>query len=391
MGRRQCESRRLSPMVFIRLEFSENGSLPILPQGGTKFNDTICAGMEIKMIMQRERKIDTQRGITDMSRLLFTFSYQGKLYGITEETELLTDRLVCQRIRWNPVFGTYYMGCRRDDPALLVADRILGHISCAPQGKFNGEHYEYTERKNDGKVKYRIRKCKRHVFLSPICERIPYMLCALFCVVAVCMAFTVLGGMGKDIAREEDRPEQAPDIMDAAQIAENYETALIKIEEGIWLTLDESDKLAVLQSICDYESTVTLGCGVLKIGTEDVEQDNLHGYYRHCDREIIFNRSHLLASKAEDVIVTLMHELRHAWQATVADMYISVKGSLDAAYLNLSIYRQAETFHYEMTHYTDHEVNFDLYYAQEIEKDSREWADRMLYQKYFSLIYKISA
>ena len=160
-----------------------------------------------------------------------------------------------------------------------------------------------------------------------------------------------------------------------------------RLEEQAWDTLDLQEKTELLQAISDYECIFILGCEPVRLQIGDTHRKNVLGEYHHATRCITIDEEHVRSDGVTDVLDTLLHETRHVYQNNLVDMYQSLGGQLKEEYVNLLPFRQAQEYSLEFDAYCHGEDDFTQYYNQEVERDSREWADKRLREYYFGFVY----
>lgn len=160
-----------------------------------------------------------------------------------------------------------------------------------------------------------------------------------------------------------------------------------RLEEQAWDTLDLQEKTELLQAISDYECMFILGCEPVRLQVGNTNHKNVLGEYDHAMRCITIDEEHVRSDGVTDVLDTLLHETRHVYQNNLVDMYQSLDGHLKEEYVNLLPFRQAQEYSLEFDAYCHGEDDFTQYYNQEVERDSREWADKRLREYYFGFVY----
>lgn len=171
---------------------------------------------------------------------------------------------------------------------------------------------------------------------------------------------------------------------DEEKAYERYREACDLISEEKWVMLGKQERINVLQWISDYECVFALGCKTADVQTGYPKSECVLGEYNHIQNTITINEEHLMASPVEEVIDTLLHETRHVWQQTISDMYNEIEDKLSDEYKKLSFFQTAEEIRDNFDSYTSGTRDFDEYYFQIVESDSRDWAEfeLMRYENY---------
>lgn len=204
--------------------------------------------------------------------------------------------------------------------------------------------------------------------------------------VCIFACLVLVGGFGvSGVAYQSDDNHGA----DGEKIYGQYIKACDLISEEKWGTLEEQEKVDVLQCISDYECVFILGCKTVNVQAGYLKNDYVRGEYTHAQKTITINEKHLRKSTVEEVLKTLLHETRHAWQHTISDMYNEIEDELSDEYKTLSFFRTAESIRDNFDSYNSGSGDFEEYYTQTVEVDSNDWAEyefvryrRYIYQNY---------
>lgn len=160
-----------------------------------------------------------------------------------------------------------------------------------------------------------------------------------------------------------------------------------RLRDGSWDSLTEEEKLETLQAVVNYEAVVTLGIQPPTVITKDIARDTVEGSYSHVNDTITVDASVLEMDSSEQAVDTVLHELRHAWQYAMADLYEQMEEVLGEDAVRISVMRDAHDYGYEFAHYKTSETSsFYAYYHQKVETDSREFADERIREFYRYLI-----
>lgn len=160
-----------------------------------------------------------------------------------------------------------------------------------------------------------------------------------------------------------------------------------KLENKIWHTLTTQEKLDLLQLISDFECKFILGCPEIRVYAGITNSESIWGSYSDKRKSCIINENHLNNDDSNEVLSTLLHEVRHAYQSALIEMYYSLEARIKDEYRNLLAIKQVEIFSDEFDDYYTGENDFDKYYYQTIEKDSRVWAEKRIAEYYGMFIY----
>ncbi len=170
-----------------------------------------------------------------------------------------------------------------------------------------------------------------------------------------------------------------------------YISACEKLDESVWQELTVQERLDVLQTISNYECYVNLGCEPASVRAGYPDRVSVLGEHNSITDTIFINIEHLEDGPVYDVLDTLLHETRHAWQNAVIEMYTRVEGRLSEQDMQLELFRQAKQFLLNNDDYTSGSDDFDAYFGQPMEEDSRRWAEQRLLLEYHCYIYPDSS
>lgn len=148
-----------------------------------------------------------------------------------------------------------------------------------------------------------------------------------------------------------------------------------KLNADEWNALNTSERLDVLQCICNLES-IMLGISncSLKVGVGDADKGEL-GYYDYQRELIIIDSEHLFQSDSWDVCNTVCHETYHCFQQRLAELYVNT----DSRYQGLCIFNHVAKYTQEINDYVDGKDDFAEYYKQDLETNAREFALQQTY------------
>ena len=164
-----------------------------------------------------------------------------------------------------------------------------------------------------------------------------------------------------------------------------HKETCVNLEERKWQELSVQEKLDLLQVIGDYEAKIVLGLEsspTIQVGLTGDEE--ISGTYSYIYHTVTINAAYLESAKTEDVLKTLFHELRHAYQYEVSKVLGDVE--VEDKYQNLLVLREARAWGSEFSEYCDAEESLVRYLPQEVEKDARAWGVTRFYE-YKSYVY----
>ena len=181
--------------------------------------------------------------------------------------------------------------------------------------------------------------------------------------------------------------EEADIGTDHTVLQAKYDEACLMLEYDRFCTLDDEERIEVLQTICDYECIVGFGCNSAKVVTTYIKDRTTLGYYTDSDQTITIDLVILRRDDPEQIVNTLLHETRHHYQHRVIDLYQAVRNQLDENNRNMAPFRDAKAFLINFQDYQDNEKDgYDAYYGQLVEQDSRAFAKKRMDEYYLSFI-----
>ncbi|MEA4921178.1 MAG: hypothetical protein VB078_09685 [Clostridiaceae bacterium] len=157
-----------------------------------------------------------------------------------------------------------------------------------------------------------------------------------------------------------------PDEADYIEYLSNY------LNDDNWPMLTVEKKLEILQAVCDWESVNVLGCSDSTVKAEELPETNL-GYYNKSGAEIVISVTELKECSWKEAVGTIIHETRHSWQRDMIELLDNIEKD-ESELANLNVFDEVKEYRDVWTDYTSGLIDFDKYYSQAIEEDSRNWS-----------------
>lgn len=155
---------------------------------------------------------------------------------------------------------------------------------------------------------------------------------------------------------------------------EEYFSGLRSVfEDEIWANMSNDEKLEILSEVCRWECANVLGCRVVELEKRQLEENNL-AFFDSGKECIVLNEEMLSLSTWQTAVKVLAHETRHVWQSDMVRLLELVEDNgSELSYLNIfdSVREYREVF----GNYTSGLDDYEVYYEQAIEEDSRQWAE----------------
>lgn len=165
---------------------------------------------------------------------------------------------------------------------------------------------------------------------------------------------------------------------DAWEFFETNINVIEKIRENArWKPLPIGEKMCTLQAIADY---AVKSLGIEKYVTvvlEDYETDEIQGEYSAEEHLIRISRKHVETSDADECLNTILHEVYHYYEYCLMNLYQSLPEQDQALYLFQNCRRYIEE-NRSYVNGTESYEEFIQYYDQQIEEDSRTYAEEMV-------------
>lgn len=166
---------------------------------------------------------------------------------------------------------------------------------------------------------------------------------------------------------------------DGGPVSTTADVSLLR--EEVWIDLTLAERMDVLEWIAAVEGDA-LGLPFAVQVTEGELEDRVQGTYRNQERQITMSRKLVRNGSTLEVLDTLAHELYHAYQYCVVELY-----QKNEAYQDLLLFSaaNAEVYCREFENYqSGTEGGFSEYFNQQVEIDARAFA-REICEKYGEL------
>lgn len=147
-----------------------------------------------------------------------------------------------------------------------------------------------------------------------------------------------------------------------------------------WEPLTTSQKLSVLQDVCNCESNYWGMDFKVSIVMDDLPEYTL-GSYCDVERRIVIDKQHLENDAPEEILNTVLHEMYHAWEGSLICLYLDSSESQR----KMRVFQHCDEYIREMANYQDGGDDFEsfmAYYCQYLENDSRLYAAKAVKEYY---------
>ena len=185
------------------------------------------------------------------------------------------------------------------------------------------------------------------------------------CFIAVLyLVFTTLTGV---YLYRPDAKAVSTDVSFEEYFSDNKDTFTL-LNEDNWKDLENRKKLDVLQTVCNAE-TIRLGLSDPVYIRSRLFEDDLLGKYNNADRTVLINTKFLEDGTSRKVLECTLHECYHSYQYSLIELYDSAGDDQK----NLRVFNSVRKYRAELADYNDGQSPGE-YYNQEIESDSRDYA-----------------
>lgn len=150
---------------------------------------------------------------------------------------------------------------------------------------------------------------------------------------------------------------------------EDNAATFVKLEQNTWNKLAPSEKLDVLQVVCNAEK-VKLGIQEPIYIRSKAFKSNLLGEYVYQYNTVLINIKHLEEDSSYSVLSTVTHECYHSYERSLVSLYNNV----DDEQKKLMTFDRAKQYKEEFANYKDGDS--EDYYWQTVEKDAREYSEK---------------
>lgn len=146
---------------------------------------------------------------------------------------------------------------------------------------------------------------------------------------------------------------------------------ILRLREDTWSALSDDDRLQTLQQItvreCEY-----LGIPYpLTVEVTQLDSRSAAGCYSNSSRTVRIDEDVFGTGSGEYVLSVLLHEIYHAFEYAVTDIYHSA----DSSYKELKFFEKASRYSEEFANYIPYLEDKDGYEGQWVEQDSDAYAE----------------
>lgn len=231
------------------------------------------------------------------------------------------------------------------------------------------KHKRYAKEIVQNRVKHALFGARTVIAVVLLCVTVPISLkCAL--------------GQGLLVSGVETKVEENDDTW---TLKNNIETVAM-LHEDNWQTMSLKERADVL-TVCKNIELNYLGIYNKEIHLEvgDLE-DGVLGIHNPNEDTIVIDIVHLETDDSKEVLNTLLHECKHAYDWECVKAY----NQLGDDYKNLYLFTNVAKYDEEFRTPIDVDENFEEYYAQLIEVSARGYSERVV-EEYFDMINKYLA
>ena len=151
----------------------------------------------------------------------------------------------------------------------------------------------------------------------------------------------------------------------------NRTDVIAKLESNHWNTLTTSTRLETLQEILDIECAYLGLPYSLTVSVIEMDRESVHGSYSHSKHTVNINQNIFNSASPEYLLSVLLHEVYHSFEHACIDLLETT----DPYYQNLLLFDRAVIYAYESSNYISGEEDYQAYYNQLMEADSRAYEE----------------
>lgn len=204
-------------------------------------------------------------------------------------------------------------------------------------------------------------------------------------VICLCVVYVAVHFLGVSVYTYSSNKTENYDI----QSIESFNSVRDSLQSEKWETYSNQEKLDILQVICDYECKNSLGCDSPKVVAGHPERDTIYGSYSSQTKTITISVDHLANDPAEDVLDTLLHEARHAYQHAAVNALNAIEKDLSEEAKALSCFKTIKAYRDNFENYISGSKDYYSYYDQDVESDSRSWAEWRVMSEYYYYVHPV--
>jgi len=158
-----------------------------------------------------------------------------------------------------------------------------------------------------------------------------------------------------------------------------YSESLEFLQEEQWKKLNAEQKIDVLQVVANIEKD-NLGLPHELNVVASAVNKNVGAHYDYRKHRITLGLGVLTYYTAEQAVNTIMHEVRHAYQYQLVELY----NSLTPEQKQLKVFEESyiPNFTYELENYININEDYESYYNQFVEIDARLYENSSKYSEY---------
>lgn len=151
----------------------------------------------------------------------------------------------------------------------------------------------------------------------------------------------------------------------------NRTDVIAKLENEKWDALPSSARLNTLQEILDIECAYLGLPDSLTVSVIEMDRESVHGSYSHSKRTVNINKNIFNSASPVYLLSVLLHEVYHSFQHACIDLYETT----DPSYQDLLLFDRAVVYAYESSNYISGAEDYQAYYNQLMEADSRAYEE----------------
>lgn len=159
-----------------------------------------------------------------------------------------------------------------------------------------------------------------------------------------------------------------------SEIDNEYETLKSELHNCNWDKISISEKSKYILCFIEYEAK-ELGISPPSLKVENLDTETYKGFYSHSTKTITLNSYNLLSKNIDECLITVAHEVYHAFQHSVID----IMGNLNKeVYEDNNYFAKAKIWIEADKSYATDKKTVLGYENNALEVDAREFADELV-------------
>lgn len=188
-------------------------------------------------------------------------------------------------------------------------------------------------------------------------------------IVAITMAVLAIC-MLPGIWKKDNAKEVIVTYGDEYRFSENVET-MLKLQEEEWQLLTLEEKVEVMQCVAFCEARYLGLWTPITVKVEDINRKDVLGCYNDSEHAIYLDDEHIANDLAEKVLISVCHEMYHAYSHRMMDVYNHSADEMK----KLRLFSSASQYVEDIANYIEPEEDQEGYLSQKFEIDAYQYGE----------------